>query len=146
MRGFPPIQIFLLCLAFAVLAIPLAHLTGSHQLSRGMASGQPPVAKKEAQLRSVWLRLRYAHRPATLSLKVADKELLTAVEDSPIEVKTTLPDVSAGLDAFLSATWAEGTPDTALTLEVEPDGLDTRSETRWSSAASLNEVLSFSWK
>lgn len=29
MRGFPPIQIFLLALTFIVLAVPLSHLTGT---------------------------------------------------------------------------------------------------------------------
>jgi hypothetical protein len=50
------------------------------------------------------------------------------------------------VDVFLSATWPDNTPDTALTLELEPDGLEARSETRWSSAGSLDEVITFSWK
>jgi hypothetical protein len=50
------------------------------------------------------------------------------------------------VDVFLSATWPQNTPDTALTLEIEPDGLEARSETRWSAAGSLDEVITFSWK
>ena len=46
----------------------------------------------------------------------------------------------------VSATWPGNTPDTALTLEFEPDGLESRSETRWSSGGSLDEVITFSWK
>lgn len=37
--------------------------------------------------------------------------------------------------------WPEGTPDTALTVEVEPDGFETRSETRWSTGSALSEIL-----
>jgi hypothetical protein len=141
MRGFPPIQIFLLCLTFIVLAVPLSQLTGT-------TSHVQHTEKKEKESPSVktFLRLRYAHKPATLSLKIAGKELITKIEASPIEMNTTLPDTQHGVDVFLSATWPEGTPDTSLTLELEPDGLATRSETRWSTAGSLDEVITFIWK
>lgn len=141
MRGFPPIQIFLLCLAFIVLAVPMSHLTGN--------TGNAKVVKaaaKEAENVKALLRLRFAHKPTTLSLKLADKELITSADASPLEVDAVLPATKEGVDVFLSATWPENTPDTALTLEIEPDGLEARSETRWSSAGSLDEVITFSWK
>ena len=141
MRGFPPIQIFLLCLAFIVLAVPLNHLTGNTSNAKVVK-----VAAKDTQSVKALLRLRFAHKPATLSLKLADKELITSADASPLEVDAVLPSTKEGVDVFLSATWAENTPDTALTLEIEPDGLEARSETRWSSAGSLDEVITFSWK
>ena len=49
-------------------------------------------------------------------------------------------------DRFDNIILPENTPDTALTLEIEPDGLEARSETRWSSAGNLDEVITFSWK
>lgn len=143
MRGFPPIQIFLLCLAFVVLAIPLIQLTGSSRAEQPVIK---PVVKASPAHAGVWLRLRYAHAPATLSVKVGSQELIHEVKASPIEVKAMLPDVRKGLDVFLSAEWPPGTPDTAITLELEPDGLDSRAETRWSSGGSLDEVLTFAWK
>jgi hypothetical protein len=92
------------------------------------------------------LRLRFAHPPTTLSLTLADKELIASAEASPLELHAVLPATQDGVDVFLSATWPQNTPDTALTLEIEPDGLEARSETRWSSAGSLDEVITFSWK
>jgi hypothetical protein len=141
MRGFPPIQIFLLVLTFVVLAVPLSHLTGT-------VSHVEPTQKKVVESESVktFLRLRYAHKPATLSLKIGGKEQITAIDASPMELQTALPAVKDGVDVFLSATWAEGTPDTSITLELEPDGLASRSETRWSSAGSLDEVITLEWK
>ncbi len=141
MRGFPPIQIFLLVLAFIVLAIPLSHLTGNAQ-----EKSAPQAVAKEKQNIKALLRLRFAHKPSTLSLKIAGKELITAIDPSPIEIDAGLASPEEGVDAFLSATWSDGTPDTALTLELEPDGLEARSETRWSSAGGLDEVITFSWK
>ena len=141
MRGFPPIQLFLLCLAFIALAVPLSHLTGNTSHAKVT---QPAV--KEAQSVKALLRLRFAHKPSTLSLKIADKELITTTDASPLEVGAVLASTQDGVDVFLSATWPDNTPDTALTLELEPDGLEARSETRWSSAGSLDEVITFSWK
>jgi hypothetical protein len=141
MRGFPPIQIFLLCLAFVVLAVPLSHLTGN-------TSNAKIVKPETAESKSVkaLLRLRYGDKPATLSLKVAGKELTTAIETSPIEIETSLPSTKDGFDVFLSATWPDGKPDNALTLDIEPDGLESHTETRWSSGGSLDEVITFTWK
>jgi hypothetical protein len=141
MRGFPPIQLFLLCLAFIALAVPLSHLTGNTHNAKVI---QPAV--KETQRVKALLRLRFAHPPTTLSLKLTDKELIASAEASPLELHAVLPATQDGVDVFLSATWPQNTPDTALTLEIEPDGLEARSETRWSSASSLDEVITFSWK
>jgi hypothetical protein len=141
MRGFPPIQLFLLCLAFVALAVPLSHLTGNTHNAKVI---QPAV--KETQSVKALLRLRFAHPPTTLSLKLADKELIASAEASPLELHAVLASTQDGVDVFLSATWQQNTPDTALTLEIEPDGLEARSETRWSAASSLDEVITFSWK
>lgn len=141
MRGFPPIQIFLLCLMFGVLAVPLSHLTGEMSNAKVVASSSEKAPDVKALL-----RLRFAHRPASLSLKVADLEELSAVGDSPMETEVSLPALDHGVDIFLAATWPEGTPDTALTLEIEPDGFEVRSETRWSSSGGLDEVITFTWK
>jgi hypothetical protein len=141
MRGFPPIQIFLLVLTFVVLAVPLSQLTGT-------TTPRKAAVVKSVESTSVksLVRLRYAHKPVTLSVKIADKELMASIAASPIELDASLPSVKDGVDVFLSATWADGTPDTSITLELEPDGLASRSETRWSSAGSLDEVITFEWK
>lgn len=142
MRGCPPIQIALLVIAFAALAVPLKQLTGH----------PPPVLttsapqKKSAAAVKTLLRLRYAHKPTQLSLKIDGKEFISTIQGSPIEVAATLLNPKDGVEMFLNATWPDHTPDTAITIEVEPDGLETQSETRWSSASSLDEVIPFSWQ
>lgn len=141
MRGSPPIQIFLLGLMFVVLAVPLSHLTGTTTPVKA-AAVEKVVEKSVKGL----VRVRYAHKPVTLSVKIGEKEVIQSVEESPMEVEAPLPSPKDGVDVFVKATWPEGTPDTAVTVELEPDGLATRSETRWSSAASLDEVITFEWK
>lgn len=141
MRGFPPIQIFLLCLAFIVLAVPLSQLTGTSLQDKPAVKAAAKVEASSAAL----LRVRYAHRPVTLSVKIGGKELVGSIDASPLEMETTLTAPKEGVDVFVAATWPEGTPDTALTLEIEPDGLESRTETRWSSGTTLDEVVTFAW-
>jgi len=147
MRGFPPLQIFLLALAFGLLAIPLVQLTGSsaNLPSLGLKVSEPSVAK--AGRVPALIRLRYAHRPTSISLKQTGRELLAAVDlaGSPSETKIQMQISKAGDDLELTANWADGTPETALTLEIEPDGHELRSQTRWSSGTAVNEILTFIW-
>ncbi len=143
MRGFPPVQIFLLGLAFVLLAIPLTHLTGDVHVAAVMSE----PAKKAPETVPALVRLRYAHKPLTVSLKQEGRELLEKPDlaASPTEMKAK---VSAGRKAkefLLEATWPPGTPDTALTVDLEPDGLETRSQTCWSADARLSELIIFSW-
>jgi hypothetical protein len=164
MRGFPPLQIFLLGIAFGLLAIPLANLTRQHVSSAISASSHdhdhdhdepqsvkggtdhPEGKHKHVEVPSV-VRLRFAHKPTTLSLQQEGKELLKEIDlsSSPIELELELEISHDGNELLLEATWPEGTVDTPITVEIEPDGFETRAETRWSSAASLNEVLTFQW-
>lgn len=142
MRGSPPIQIFLLGLMFVVLAVPLSHLTGTTTVAKAAPAAKVVVETSGKAL----VRVKYAHRPVTLSVRMGEKEVIGSVEGSPMEVEAALPPAKDGVDVFVKATWPEGTPDTAVTVELEPDGLATRSETRWSAAASLDEVITFEWK
>jgi len=162
MRGFPPVQLFLLGLVFALLAFPLAQMTKGyakqdrHEEQHDPSDGgeksvtggvdHPEGAHKHVEVPTL-LRLRFAHRPLTISLKQEDEELAQKLDlsASPVEFKTDLEVSHDGNEMILSVTWPEGTPDTAVTIELEPDGFEFRSETRWSSEAALNEVLTFTW-
>ena len=144
MRGYPPIQLFFLMLAFGAMAVPLAKLT----FARPQVAAPVERPKIESKLIPSLLRIRYAHRPKSVSLKLGDRELLatSALDASPVETNVGLEIPADGIEFNLTAEWPEGTSDTALTLEVEPDGLDSKGETRWSSGNELTEVIPFQWK
>lgn len=57
-----------------------------------------------------------------------------------------LPLKGSSATLTVSAQWPEGTPDTPVTLELEPEGRQAASVTRWSFGPSLNDTYSFSWK
>ena len=140
MRGSPPIQLFLLVLAFVVLAIPLVRLTGN--AVREPAANQNTT--KTADEVKALIRVRFVHKPEKLSLMLGDRELAENGEwdENAVEFATKLP---RHAEIVVKADWAYGAPDQGMTIEVEPDGLDGRSVTHWSSAGSLNEVYSFQW-
>lgn len=146
MRGFPPIQIFVLGLLFALLAVPMVQLTGKATHTPEL---EPTAAQTRAEMKPVpaILRLRYAHKPASISLKSDGRELFTKLdlESSPAELETEIVLSDDGNEFSLEAKWPEGTPDTALSVEIEPDGYDAKSETRWSADAALSEILTYSW-
>jgi hypothetical protein len=156
-RGFPPIHILAFSIAFALLAIPLMHLTGSSIFPAPAMNGSDGSAESPAGANgskapeekrvSALVRLRYAHKPLSMSLTQDGKELLKNADlsASTIEVKAAIGVSHAGNEVMLAATWPPGTPETPLTLEIEPDGYEARSETRWASDAELNEVITFQW-
>ncbi len=147
MRGFPPLQLLLLSIVFGVLAVPMIQLTRPF-VPQVKAATQAEVksGEKKATVK-VLVRVRFAHPPTSVSLIQEGKELLAGVEKthSPLEVSSEIHATHEGEEFLLAASWPEGTPDTAITVEVEPDGADSQSRTLWSNEGQLSEVLSFQW-
>lgn len=100
MRGFPPTQIFILALLFGLLAVPLVQLTGNapsmahadhdardSQVVKG-GTDHPEGEHKHVKVPAM-IRLRYAHKPLSISLKSEGHELLAQVDlsSAPIEAK-----------------------------------------------------------
>ncbi|CAN5874418.1 hypothetical protein BH11VER1_BH11VER1_30470 [soil metagenome] len=143
MRGAPPIHLVLLAIAFGLFAIPLAQLTFARH-ETVMAKTEAPTTPSDQT--GVLLRLRFAHVPKSLSLKLGDKELIPSIPlVSPLEIRTAMALPADGMDLLLEASWPEGTPETPVTIDLEPDGLETKSHTRWSTGTGLHESLPFLW-
>jgi hypothetical protein len=147
MRGSPPLHLLVCFIAFVICSVPLARLTFARpevpQMKDLPAVESAPTSAGTPTL----LRLRFAHLPQSLSVKLGDQELLPLGTKlvSPLDLKMALPLSSEDLELLLQAKWPLGTTDTAITVELEPDALDARSQTRWSANAELQEVLSFQW-
>lgn len=143
MRGAPPLHLVLLAVAFGLFAIPLAQLTFARRETVMVKTEAPATPSAQT---GVLLRLRFAHVPRSLSLKLGDKELIpSGALVSPMEIQAEMIIPAEGMDLMLDATWPDGTPETPVTLDLEPDGLDSKSHTRWSSGTELHESLSFLW-
>ena len=145
MRGSPPLQLALLTLGFVLLTVPLARLTSVPVHHAGQNPNLPAATSVP-----VTLRFRTRDAPASASLKLAGKEILPpnlqhGAWPSTVELNAQFPIPKEGVEFFLTLTWPPGVPDTAITLEVEPEGLDAQSQTRWSSGGQVSEALPFHW-
>ena len=145
MRGSPPLHLVIFGVVFAALAVPLAQLTFS----------RPPVVSVEAPAAHAaktrtYIRFRFAHAPLSASVKLDGRELVPAdsasLRSSTVEFQSDLAIPREGLELVVNVTWPEGTPDTAFAIELEPDGLDAQSQTRWSTGSKLEDVFNFQWK
>jgi hypothetical protein len=147
MRGSPLLQCLVGAIAFALFAIPLTRLTLARMDAHPMEPASQTTAESAGK-RHTFIRVRLAHPPESLSLKLNGREIIpspTPPIPSLIETEASLPLSKDGIELMLAARWPEGTPDTAVTVELEPDELDARRETRWSAGPALNEILSFKW-
>ena len=93
------------------------------------------------------ITVRCAHRPEFLSISHGSSVLWqSSTPGLHEEVECGLPLEDGSVTLTVSARWPEGTPDTPVTLELEPEGRPSASATRWSFGPSLNDSYSFSWK
>lgn len=119
-----------------------------------MTAGTPPAqeasrpapAEQSADVPTV-ITVRCAHRPEFLSISHGGRVLWQSASPGlHEEVERSLPLEDGSATLSVSARWPEGTPDTPVTLELEPEGRQTESATRWSFGPSLNDTYSFSWR
>jgi hypothetical protein len=110
------------------------------------------VAEEELDLGkpvNVFVQVKYAHAPSQLTIHLGDQVLLAAETTDPavasIESTQKFLVPKEGIELLVEATWPDNTPDTALTVELVPDGFEPRSQTHWASGASLSEIFLFTW-
>jgi hypothetical protein len=141
MRGSPPLHLVLLIVLFGALAVPLAKLTFArakvtmnHEVRQ---SGKTPTL----------IRFRFAHPPQSASITLNGGVLLGAsvVPGSNVETTQEIEIPKEGIEFLAKVLWPEGTPDTAFSIELEPDGLDTQTQTKWSSGSKLEDLFVFKW-
>ena len=93
-------------------------LTNARNVEPGAAV--PETVESQAATAAT-VRVRFAHHPAGLSIKHGDRDLLQGVDasESPVETGVELVIPKEGIEFQVTAKWPEGTPDTALTVELE---------------------------
>ena len=144
MRGSPPVQLAFLLLGFFVVGVPLVQLTQGR--TQTTALERQTLVHDEAC--TVFLRVRYAHKPSKLVVKSGEVDMLAQADPgvSPVEGRSTMIVAPEGLELSVMAEWPAGTPETALTVEVEPDAMDGRSKTFWSIDGRIADIAAFTWK
>jgi hypothetical protein len=154
MRPSPLLLLALVAIGFALIAVPLARLTGAEGAWHGDDQASLTASSGEGNGDEVAavVRVRFAHAPLRVVLTQDGRSVATFA--APADPATGQMDQTATLrlaaetplDLLVEATWPDNTPATALGVEVEPDGRETRRATVWAEGAALTELLTFSWK
>ncbi len=150
MRSSPLVSLAVVAGGFALASVPLARLTGAEGARRADAGADTAAASDGSSVRSL-LRVRYAHEPERVALTHEGSVIAefsgpwdAARGQVERDVTIRLPE-GEPLEVMVEAEWPAGTPPTALGVEWEPDGLETRRRTAWTEVGSLAEALTFSW-
>ena len=143
MRGSPPVQLALLLLGFIVVGVPLVELTHGRTESTAAESTSPGETK-----RPVFFRIRCVTPPLKFSIKAGGEDLISSsAAPSPImEGRKELAFSEERLELLISAEWPAGSPESVLTIEMEPDGWEGRSRFVWSLNNKVEDTVSFTWK
>jgi hypothetical protein len=150
------LHLLLLITAFVLLSVPLRHLTGAVKSESGQAvAGASGVVEgmeehpegEHVHRVPVRIRVRYAHAPEMMRLEAGERDFLkgASLGTSPVECEAEMEIGHEGNEFVLEVKWPEGVGATAVTVELEPEGLDMRSETRWSEGGAISDVLTFVW-
>ncbi|MEG0023799.1 MAG: hypothetical protein RR553_00690 [Akkermansia sp.] len=146
MFGSPIKQVILTLVGVLLVGLMLWHLTTKRPIEF-----ITPIQMNQSQEAMIpcLLTVRCAHTPNSLIirqgtnilLKITDKESLTIEK----EIDISQNKLNQGLSLIVETTWSAGTPETPITLSIEPNGMTTQTETRWSCDNSLHDIYHFSW-
>jgi hypothetical protein len=150
MRGFPPFQVMLMAAGLTAAALPVVQLTSGPSGASGVRTAASPGAEvtPSGQVPTEW-QVRVAHPLTHLRLESGGIRLV----DWPSAESPTVPlsglvhlsPLAEGAELIVTAEWAPGTPDTALTLTLVPLAAEEKSLTQWSTGPALTGVFSFVW-
>lgn len=133
---------FLLTLAGVILVgVPLHHLT------QPVAPIAAPRPGEQAESRLIYANIRFTGQPGELRLRAGKQEDWVSIETTRGEYDFELEmPITGMLELEVEGHWES--PDAqAVTLTLEPDGLETRSDTQWKDEYSntLHSIFRFSW-
>jgi hypothetical protein len=138
-------QLALVLTGFLILAWPLLELTHGQR----PASAPAPAVSSAETGTLAYLRLRWAHLPAQLIIRQQERVLFQLQPDalSPTEQSLNLRLSERSAELSVTARWPAGTPETALSLELEPEGMDAQTQTHWTSSSSqdMEQLFVFNW-
>lgn len=128
-------------LGVLVVGIPLPLLTGTHAAGSTSSKQTPDQATQE----TVYACLRFTGQPESVQLRHNGHtwEIDTSHASAELELELSL---TSTLEIELKARWASPEAQ-AVTLTLEPDGKESRSETHWKdeNSTELHQIYTFRW-
>lgn len=146
MRGYPPLQIFVVILAFFLLAFPLWKLTWGNRSNEASVekTASEEISAESGKWKEAVLTIRCAHAPVKLQLITAGGVAGNWEKEEKWPQTLTIPiDLEKPVEIAIAAQWPPDVQSTAVTVDFSPDGRETRSETRWSIGPQIDDVFTF---
>ncbi len=145
MQGNPLKELILVLVLVALLAPVIFRLTTDR--TPAAPDDGPVVGVQPAELTPTTVRMQFAHPPHEVVLKYSEDTTLRidiSGRDSISETELQLDLSDQVVEMPVSVTWPERTPRTAVTITIEPEGMDAREVTFWGEG-SLDEFIELSW-
>jgi hypothetical protein len=149
MRSSPLMMLVLVAAGLALIAVPLTRLTRAERVTGPafVEAGDAAAGERVA----VRVAVRFVHEPSEVVVRqdgvvVASLERTGGSGGGEAEARGEMRIVTGSeVELEVEAAWPEGTPLTALQVELEPDGHDVRRGTLWVEGAGAREWLTFLW-
>ena len=120
----------------AGLAWPLIEVIKPVEISQ-VSIEEPPIV---GTAKSAYISLRSAHPYSSVEVTIGDSVCRIAADEDSKEILFTIPE-SGEVTMKVSATWPQGTPETAILIELEPDHLLRQTFTLWGTETATREFI-----
>ncbi len=140
MRGHPLLETFILGLLLACLALPLHLVTKGRAHNTTRNSEPTQVIQKDLVTADLLIRSAHPLTETIITVGGRDHTLTADQVELDLMVNPLEP-----IEVIVSATWPEGTPETALYIELAPENREGISYTIWGQESAF-ETLTFHWK
>ncbi len=147
MNGSPLLRFFPALAGVCLVGALLYHLTstpGAEYVAPRTQTSQ--TAESAMHQIPALLIIKCAHAPHRITVNHGKNILWQS--DAPAlqdEAEVLIP-AADSLTLSVTAVWPQGTPNTPITLELEPEGKPNATATRWSFGPEINDTFTFSWK
>ena len=142
MSGSPILRTLAATVAAVIFAVLLFRITHSDTTT------QARIEIAQPDKIPTLVRIRSSHTPSKLTLMLETRAIVELHEDTgnAWEIESHLVIPPEGVELLLEASWPEEADHAAVTVELEPEALDAKSETAWSDAGELQAYLTFRWQ
>ncbi len=139
MQGKPLRELILVMVLVALLAPVIVRITRVPE----RATRTPIAEQKQEQMVATIVRIQFAHAPIFAAFGT-DVELTARRHATQYEFERELDFSDRLIEWPFTVKWPEGTPHTAVTVTLEPEGLEARQLTFWGEGQ-LNEFIELHW-
>ena len=150
MKGSPIVRTLVAWVGLVLVGVLLFQMTNADGDSVQGATSSVEVVELSGAVPTM-IRIRASHQPGSLVLShgsevIAEYKTPQELEALEWEIDSHIADPEQGVELVLTALWADGQENAAVTVELEPDGLETKSQTEWCVGGELSATLFFRWR